>query len=136
MGAWSNREYLEICNALSQAGLPTSFNEGDQIARGFADLGFEEFIILPDQKLLSLISGTTSALPVEHKKFFCWVPSVDELAIELARRRVEIIRMSWLDQRDWLVEGQSCSGSSIYEGQGDSLQLALARLLLKIMQSV
>ena len=88
---WFSREQFAICAEAKQWGLEPRFEPGDIVARGFADLGFEEFQVLPSSKLLSLTAGTVSALPTEHSNHFFWIPSVDEIVGLLERRGVPCI---------------------------------------------
>lgn len=81
-----SREVLARCERLHKRGLLTpAFVEGEQIARGFADIGCEEFLLLPERRLLSLANGKMSVLDRDHERFFFLVPSVDEL-IDLIER--------------------------------------------------
>jgi len=101
---WFSREQFTLCNELKVWGLEPRFEPGDVVARGFADLGFEEFQVLPGPRLLSLTAGTASALPEEHRGHFFWIPSVDE-AIELLEVRgaqLDVCRRE--DGRTWILE--------------------------------
>ncbi len=72
-------ELLAKHEALKHLGVEPVFSSGEKIARGFADLGYEEFVILPQGKLLSLVRGTVSELPQEHRHHFFSVMDVDQL---------------------------------------------------------
>ena len=95
--------------------LAERFEPGDIVARGFADLGFEEFQVLPSSKLLSLTAGTVSPLPTEHASHFFWIPSVDEITDVLERRGVPCITTKRIEQRDWLVEAQVVAHKHIHQ---------------------
>jgi len=103
---WFTRAQFEICSDLKAYGLEPRFEPGDVVARGFADLGFEEFQVLPGPKLLSLTAGTTSALPNEHRQHFFWVPSVDESVAILEQAGIGCLRCEQLDRGEWRVEAQ------------------------------
>jgi hypothetical protein len=93
-----------LCEKLKGLGLEPRFEVGDLVARGFADLGFEEFQVLPGSRLLSLTAGTLRQIPDEHRHFFFWIPSVDE-AIELIELKGGVITScERIDARDWRVE--------------------------------
>jgi hypothetical protein len=101
---WFTREQFQLCNELRQWGLEPRFEPGDVVARGFADLGFEEFQVLPGQRLLSLTAGTTTPLPTDHRGHFFWIPSVDEAVVLLEALGGEISLCSRCDAREWVVE--------------------------------
>jgi hypothetical protein len=93
-----------LCEKLKRQGLEPRFEVGDLVARGFADLGFEEFQVLPGARLLSLTAGTSRPLPDEHRDFFFWIPSVDE-ALELIEVRGGVVTcIERVDSRDWHIE--------------------------------
>jgi hypothetical protein len=73
------------------------------VARGFADLGFEEFQVLPGPRLLSLTAGTASPLPEEHRGHFFWIPSVDEAIELLEKSGAQIGACRREDGRDWVL---------------------------------
>ena len=101
---WFSREQFALCNELKVWGLEPRFEPGDVVARGFADLGFEEFQVLPGPRLLSLTAGTASALPEEHRGHFFWIPSVDEVVDLLEVRGAQIDLCRREDGRDWVLE--------------------------------
>jgi len=103
---WFSREQFALAAEAKQWGLAPRFEPGDIVARGFADLGYEEFQVLPSSKILSLTAGSVSALPSEHATHFFWIPSTDEITEILERRGVPCVRCSRVDRREWLVEAQ------------------------------
>ncbi len=104
---WFSRIQFEICSELKSWGLEPRFEPGDLVARGFADLGYEEFQVLPGMRLLSLTAGTATPLPVEHSHHFFWIPSVDESVVLLERVGVKCLRCDRVDTREWKVEAHS-----------------------------
>ncbi len=100
---WFSREQFALCNELKVWGLEPRFEAGDVVARGFADLGFEEFQVLPGPRLLSLTAGTASTLPEEHRQHFFWIPSVDETVELLEVRGAHIRACMREEERDWVV---------------------------------
>lgn len=106
---WFTREQFEICNELRMWGLEPRFEPGDVVARGFADLGFEEFQVLPGERLLSLTAGTTTALPADHRGHFFWIPSTDECVDLLEKLGVPCVSCQRLNGREWSVQSQ-CHG--------------------------
>jgi hypothetical protein len=101
---WFTREQFALGNELKTWGLQPRFEVGDVVARGFADLGFEEFQVLPGGKLLSLTAGTSSPLPQDHTHHFFWVPSVDECIELLEQLGATAILCKRVDARQWRVE--------------------------------
>jgi len=129
---WFSREQFSVCSEAKQWGLEPRFEPGDIVARGFADLGFEEFQVLPSSKLLSLTAGTVSALPTEHANHFFWIPSVDEIVDLLERRGVPCVSCRRIDQRDWKVEAQF--GDELEAHQHTSLHQALLLTLVGVLR--
>lgn len=120
---WFSRRHFEVCSDLRTLGLDPRFEPGDVVARGFADLGHEEFQVLPGAKLLSLTAGTVSALSAEQSPHLFWIPSVDETVELLEKRGTACIGVRRIDQREWSVEVQ-CHGD-IEAHHDTSLHLAL-----------
>lgn len=125
---WFTREQFQLCNELRQWGLEPRFEPGDVVARGFADLGFEEFQVLPGPRLLSLTAGTATALPLEHRGHFCWIPSIDEAIRLLEGIGGEITRCSRQDAREWVVELRV--RDSMQEFRGRSFHEVVLQVLL------
>jgi hypothetical protein len=80
----TTKEQVAACHRLYRLGAFKQFGAGDVIARGFADVGFEEFFILYDGSLLSLTSGDRSNLADSEKHAFFLIPSVDDIIEEMA----------------------------------------------------
>jgi hypothetical protein len=129
---WFSREQFALCSEAKQWGLEPRFEPGDIVARGFADLGFEEFQVLPSSKLLSLTAGTLSSLPTDHANHFFWIPSVDEVVEILERRGVPCISCKRIEQRDWSVEAQF--GDELEAHHHGSLHQALLLTLVGILR--
>lgn len=127
---WFSREQFRVCNELKTWGLQPRFEVGDVVARGFADLGFEEFQVLPGDKVLSLTAGTVSPLPHDHIHHFFWVPSVDECVDLLEKAGAQCLTSERIDQREWRVQAQVAD--TISTATRESLHLAL----LVVLQSV
>jgi hypothetical protein len=123
---WFTREQFEICNELKQWGLSPRCEPGDVVVRGFADLGYEEFQVLPSSKLLSLTAGTITNFPPEHTQHLFWVPSVDEATELLERKGVVCVSCSREDQREWAVEAQYDSTLEVHRAESLHTALLLA----------
>ena len=98
---WFTREHFSLCNTLRARGLEPRFEVGDVVARGFADLGFEEFQVLPGPRLLSLTAGTVTQLPDEHRQHFFWIPSVDEAVALLEIQGYTVVSLTREEAREW-----------------------------------
>jgi hypothetical protein len=129
---WFTRDQFALCNELRIWGLEPRFEPGDVVARGFADLGYEEFQVLPGPSLLSLTAGTVSRLPEEHRGHFFWIPSVDECITLIEARAAVLHELKRVDGRDWVLTvgnpdsvEQSVRGESIHEVVLKALHLLL-----------
>jgi hypothetical protein len=131
---WFSREQFALAAEAKQWGLEPRFEPGDIVARGFADLGYEEFQVLPSQKLLSLTAGTVSSLPTDHSSHFFWIPSLDEITDVLERRGVPCLSCTRVDQREWLVEAQF--GDEIESHRHPSLHQAMLQTLCGVLRKV
>ena len=129
---WSHKKFLEACSKLKEAGHRPQFNQGDVIARGYADLGYEEFLLITDQKMVSLYSGTTSNLPNGHADHFFLVPTHEQMVEEIGRRGGDIVAMTYRDQRTWNLE-LLLSGGVSREAQGPTIAEALLQGLTAIV---
>jgi len=109
MNLLCSREYLAACEQAKAHGLEVRFKAGDRVARGFADLGYEEFCMLPDRKMVSLYNGKVSELPADHERFFFTVPTVAQLVQELALRGQTIVGLEYRNQRSWSMDGVESS---------------------------
>lgn len=105
---WNDPTYLQNCYLLRQNGFLTQWEVGSTVARGFADLGFEEFIVLPHGKLLSLYTGQASMLKEEEEVHLFFVPTVEELINELSRNNVAVTAMHPVSG-GWKVESEKAS---------------------------
>ena len=118
---WSSREFLRRCEELHALEFKTVFEAGTRVARGFSDLGFEEFIILPGEKLLSIYTGNLSPLREEERAHFFLVPEIDYMLAQIDRLEFDVDCISTADRRVWSMQlrdaragaVQRCSASSV-----------------------
>lgn len=83
------------------------------MGRGFADLGYEEFLVLPGEKLLSLFTGQVSQLNDENRRFLFPIPSVKQLINHIQLAGYDLISVTFEEQRRWkLVMRRSGSSES------------------------
>ena len=131
----SHPQFLKLCEELGRLSPTHELEAGMKVARGFADLGFEEFLLLPGERLLALYSGQITSLPPEHRKFFFAVPSPDHLVERIIRRNFDIISLVYEEQRSWrLILAEATTGKSV-EAEGESLEECLAHGLMKALSS-
>jgi hypothetical protein len=106
---------------------------GQRVAREYADLGAEEFILLGGNRIVSLFTGKPSEIPEGHEKHFFRVPSVDELVDALGVHGVTIHAIRFMDQRSWIVEQE---GGSTSAEQGNSGHPTAEEALMALLLSV
>ena len=131
---WSSPKVLGECAKLKEAGYKPRFKPGSKVARQFADLGVEEFCVLPQGKLLSLLTGDVAELKEADKEFFFAVPSVDDMAEEIEQRSFNIISLCFEDRRRWRLLVVREGGGGELTAEGGSLEevfLAALRLILR-----
>ena len=125
---WFTKDIFALCTTLHERGLEPRFEVGDIVARGFADLGFEEFQVLPGPSLLSLTAGTVKPLPEDHRHHFFWIPSVDETVAIIEVRGAMIRECVRVDCREWQIRVEDGDGL-IIEARARLLHGALLRIL-------
>jgi hypothetical protein len=105
-------KYLELCYKLRSAPIEFSISFGSRVARGYADVGFEEFAVLQNSKMVSLSSGRVHDLDLEH--VFA-VPSLEEL-LQVIPAHFRVL----VESRRVFINGR----------EYDSLEIGLLRELL------
>ena len=76
---YSHPDTLKKIELLKHSGIDFKVTSGAHLARGFADLGYEEFILLPNNNILSLFSGDQKEFSSHDSKNFFLVPTTDQL---------------------------------------------------------
>jgi hypothetical protein len=130
---WLGNQILARFEKLHRAGFECSFEQGEQVARGYADLGYEQFLVLSDHKLLSLQSGKSSELQEGHRHFFFSVPSVEQLADVLARRFIMIEAIYPVGQTRWGIRFK-CAEGERQEIEDRSLLGVLCEALIMVLE--
>ena len=108
----SPNSFLEKCHRLSSAGYRPPFVPGMRVARGFADLGFEEYFILSGSRVVSLFTGEVGPLSNEDKEHFFHVPSADEVLEELVGLGFTVTDAKHEGGREWRVTATSADDKS------------------------
>jgi hypothetical protein len=75
---WNDDSYLNKVYKLSRSGFFLDFYEGQSVARRYADIGFEEFMVLNNYELVSKLTGTKSSLVTDEKRELFLVPIFEE----------------------------------------------------------
>ena len=126
---WSAPSVLSRCYRLHSLGFRPPFEAGDQIGRGFADVGFEEFSLLDPSTALSLLTGKQSKLKAEDLPHFFLIPSVDLTSAYIYERGYDLIKIEYNDQREWSCCIKGPGGAEL-ECRAQSLQEALLDALI------
>jgi len=129
---WSSNAFLKRCEKLKECGLLPEFERGARVARGFADLGYEEFYCLSSAKLVSIFTGHTSALNSEHHAFFFLVPNLEYLVNTVSKKGFDVESFAYLDQRQWVVRLRSPGDDRAVETKDAELLCALADAFIEI----
>jgi hypothetical protein len=124
----NHRTFLDQCYALSQKGFFLNFRPGSVVARGFADFGFEEFYLLPDNRIISLLSG--DAKPFEQDKHFFTVPDLEDLIAECRIHEIKIVECRLIEQ-SWRITLEI--PEKVLTEQGQELIAAFVSCLAKLL---
>ncbi|NDC36545.1 MAG: hypothetical protein EBZ48_00660 [Proteobacteria bacterium] len=127
--------FLKLCEALHHASPGQDLEPGTKIARGFADLGYEEFLLLPGEKLLALYSGQVTLLQEEHRRFFFPVPTPDEMVERIIRDNWDILNLTYEEQRSWRLTICEATTKVTRTIVGSTIEESLVRGLLALRLS-
>lgn len=118
--------FLAECEQLPRESFPLLLKPGGFVGRGFADIGFELFSVLPGEKLLSLMTGARTQPTEPERQHLFPVPLVDDLLRTVTEQGGEGIQLE--NRQGWTVEA-SFSDEKV-SAEAESLHLALIRLFL------
>lgn len=133
MSLWSDRAVLDRCFEIQKHEVVFRLFPGAHVARGFADVGYEEFCLLPNERIVSLFTGSITELREDDRRFFFVVPTVDMVREELDRRGWDIVRLESPERRGWLLEGHHESTGKRIEALGNSILEVLLDALLRVV---
>lgn len=128
---WSSAAYLQRCEKLKAAGIHPTAEPGERVARGFADLGYEEFVVLPSGKLLSLFTGEMTKIGAELDEHFFLVPSFERLCQIARELGYDLEPMQYEEQRTFELSAVrdhqriTAKGSVLIEAMIDLVSEAL-----------
>ncbi|MBX7137692.1 MAG: hypothetical protein K1X83_06880 [Oligoflexia bacterium] len=95
------RQFIQNCAALQGRLRVGELEPGVRVARGFADLGFELFMILSPHKMVSLYTGKSVEIAETEHAQLVPVPSPDELVDLISRNNFDIDGLHFIEQRYW-----------------------------------
>ncbi len=125
---------LAHCEHLSRLGFSVPFKAGNLIARGFADVGYEVFCLLPNHRAVSLFTGEQIAFDAAESRHFFSVPDCDLLLSEIDRCGAEIIELLQVQRWQWQLKMQVESRAELLLISGDSLLEVFLNALQSILQ--
>lgn len=125
---WLTKNELAVFQELAELGLEPSFEIGSRVGRGFADLGFEEYCILPGNRLQSLLTGTITPLVDQDKGKLFGIFSPDELIQKIIISGFDVSTIKSPDQRDWNLE-MNISGANVPVVKAKSLLMVCCEAL-------
>ena len=132
---WSSKAFLGRCEKLKELGVFSDISTGTRVARGFADLGYEEFYCLSNKKLVSVFTGHVSDFTPEHQHFFFTVPGVEGLVDAIAKKNFNVDSFTFVDQRTWAVVLRHAQNDERVETRDRELVCALSDALIQIAGS-
>jgi len=131
----SEPELLKRYQHLQRSGYEPVFEAGRLVARGFADLGFEEFCMLSSTKMVSLSTGSITELPDEHRRFFFEVPSMPVLVDLIDRAGFDLQLLTFVERRRWAYTMLKVSNGRQYSGEHRLIEGALLEALIVCLES-
>jgi hypothetical protein len=123
---WNDRKYLERLAVLADRGYLREFECGDVVGRGFADVGYEEFVVLPNARLCSLYTGQVVDLPAvdgpqsNATRYHFLVPTLQQLGDIICRAGFENIKIETELGAFWRASCEDGRASGIGKGKTGS----------------
>ena len=133
MTLWADRGVLDRCAELKKLGDVFALSPGAHIARGFADVGYEEFCLLPGDRLVSLFTGSITELRDDERGFFFVIPTVDDVTQELDRRGWDVVALESPDRRGWILRVRKAEGADLVEVSALTLLETCLDALIKVV---
>jgi len=125
-----SKAFLTLCEELARAGHKASLDPGNLVVRGFADLGYEVFQVLPGEKLLSLYTGAKSELQADQRDHFFQLLTCDELTNLILERGFDIERLEFKAQREWQITIKSIRDQTLLVHQARMLDEVFVKALI------
>ena len=124
-------ERMRISEQVARATELHTPRAGEHIARRFADIGYEEFLVLPQERMVSLLSGVVSPLPQGDEDSVFVMPSIERLVGWCGEHGIGIAQVAWCHEREWhvhLVHGTVCC-----EGRSVDLQWSFVQAVAEYL---
>ena len=125
---------LKLFETLGRALPPLSLREGMRVGRGFADVGYEEFLVLSGDRLVSLLTGTVSTLDELRREHLFEILTVDRIVSEIHGKGCEVVGIDYLDQRTWRASVKKSDEETLWTEEARSLEECLLKLALAAYQ--
>lgn len=124
------RHILKLFELRGRAMSDVALEEGMRVGRGFADVGFEEFIVLPGARMLSLLTGEVSLINQVRREHLFEIATSDQLIAEIHQAGFVFQKLECPEQRGW--NGSVVSGEESFSVEGRSLEECLLCLALAV----
>lgn len=131
---WSSKGFLARCERLKGLGFEPELEPGLRVARKFADLGIEEFLLLPSKKIVSLFTGQVSELVDAHLQHLFAVPSTDQLVSMIQKSDFDLEELRFVDQREWEISIRHYDSGECHRVCAGRLDEALADAYSRILE--
>lgn len=127
-----SKKILKLYEQLGRVRTVESYPVGSRLGRGFADIGFEEFVLLTGERILSLFTGAISSLDEVRKEHIFEILNADQLIAEIHQQGFEIQQLQCRDLRVWVGQIRNVGNGSIHCHESHSLEEVLLSLILLI----
>ena len=105
-------EYLTLCHRLLGKH-NFRLTPGLRIGRRFADVGFEEFSVITQQSIVSLMSGKIIPLEADFLTYYFPIYSVEELLRLLYSSHIDVESITYVEQRTWSAILKSSNSDTV-----------------------
>ena len=122
--------YLDKCYELHQSGFRFDFDKGKKVARGFADLGYEEFYLLPGEKIVSVFTGSVAPFDDQAGEHFFVIPSSADLIVAIEQLDFDLKALDYCERRTWRLQLSHISTNDTQSFEGVQIEQALIAGLL------
>jgi hypothetical protein len=108
------KSYLALCQKLQEHLPVVPLKSGAVIARGYADVGFEECLVLTNGTVVSVLTGKPLEVTEEElKKHYFLVPDIEDLCHVLSLFDLLIEGVEYQEQRWWVVNVRCTATDSV-----------------------
>ena len=125
-----SNHFLAKCDKVHSALKVDLLEPGTFVARGFADLGYEAFVAVNGDTLLSLFTGERSSISKDEYKNLFLIPSTELLVDLVQKSGFNIEKINYIEQREWQL--QVASASKNFKCTGETIE----EVLLEVMNLI